>query len=424
MKKYILILAAAAVTGGVSAQKNKVVSAYNYDKAFQRSGKCKELVSGVEAINMAIENDQTKSWAKTWYYRGNLYFNMIASKDPECKKIDADALDKCTDSYLKALVLNFDDPELKKLDLEKEDGSDLMRFFGALQERPKMDDETYTATIMGRKLPGLAGEYANQGITKFSNKDYKGAQEDFGKSMMLSQMTGRLDTMLMYNTALASEYAGDYETAKQVYDGLIMMKYNVDGAGPDLYKSMFKIYKKEEDNVKAAEYIAKGRKAYPDDNSLLVLELEGFLQSGNNDEALANLNTGITNDPSNAVLYFARGTVYENLKDKYELLWDIPSNDGYLQLCAIMQKFVDQTISANTNYDPSRYEGNKVPMKLLLKDLLTTYKLGVKTLYYHNTRDGASDTSALDAKASEPMPRQEEVVVEEDDDCAGGACKI
>ncbi|WP_420936104.1 class 1a ribonucleoside-diphosphate reductase subunit alpha [Alteromonas sp. A081] len=115
---------------------------------------------------------------------------------------------------------------------------------------------------------------------------------------------------------------------------------------------------------------------------------------------------------------------YETLRNQYELLWDIPSNDGYLQLVGIMQKFIDQTISANTNYDPSRYDGNKVPMKLLLKDLLTTYKLGVKTLYYHNTRDGASDTSALDAKTSEPLPRQEEVVIEEDDDCAGGACKI
>ena len=59
MKKYILILAAAAITGGVSAQKNKVVSAYNYEKAFIRSGKCKELVSGVEAINLAIKHDQT-----------------------------------------------------------------------------------------------------------------------------------------------------------------------------------------------------------------------------------------------------------------------------------------------------------------------------------------------------------------------------
>jgi len=63
-------------------------------------------------------------------------------------------------------------------------------------------------------------------------------------------------------------------------------------------------------------------------------------------------------------------------------------------------------------------------MKLLLKDLLTTYKLGVKTLYYHNTRDGATDATAVDAKANVPLPRQEEVVVEEDDDCAGGACKI
>ncbi|KTG20675.1 ribonucleotide-diphosphate reductase subunit alpha [Pseudoalteromonas sp. XI10] len=103
---------------------------------------------------------------------------------------------------------------------------------------------------------------------------------------------------------------------------------------------------------------------------------------------------------------------YENLKNNYELLWDIPSNDGYLQLVGIMQKFVDQTISANTNYDPSKYEGGKVPMKVLLKDLLTAYKLGVKTLYYHNTRDGASDS-------------QDELTPEvEDDGCAGGACKI
>jgi ribonucleoside-diphosphate reductase alpha chain len=116
---------------------------------------------------------------------------------------------------------------------------------------------------------------------------------------------------------------------------------------------------------------------------------------------------------------------YENLKDKYELLWDIPSNDGYLQLCAIMQKFVDQTISANTSYNPSQYEGNKVPMKLLIKDLLTTYKLGIKTLYYHNTRDGAGEASDLDAATIAKQNTQAQVVIEaEDDDCAGGACKI
>jgi ribonucleoside-diphosphate reductase alpha chain len=113
---------------------------------------------------------------------------------------------------------------------------------------------------------------------------------------------------------------------------------------------------------------------------------------------------------------------YEKLKDKYELLWDLPSNDGYLQLAGIMQKFVDQTISANTSYDPNKYEGGKVPMKLLLKDLLTTYKLGIKTLYYHNTRDGADDPTQQALTGKDFVPQ--EVVEEDDDDCAGGACKI
>lgn len=115
---------------------------------------------------------------------------------------------------------------------------------------------------------------------------------------------------------------------------------------------------------------------------------------------------------------------YKALKNAYELLWDIPSNDGYLQLVAIMQKFIDQTISANTSYDPGKYDGNKVPMKLLLKDLLTTYKLGVKTLYYHNTRDGASDKSDTELAGAVQEPQAQTAIIEEDDDCAGGACKI
>ncbi|KHT28769.1 class 1a ribonucleoside-diphosphate reductase subunit alpha [Pectobacterium carotovorum] len=103
---------------------------------------------------------------------------------------------------------------------------------------------------------------------------------------------------------------------------------------------------------------------------------------------------------------------YETLKDAYELLWDMPNNDGYLQLVGLMQKFVDQAISSNTNYDPSRFPSGRVPMKQLLKDLVTAYKFGVKTLYYQNTRDGAEDVQ--DDLLAEPQ----------DDGCEGGACKI
>ncbi|WP_406704430.1 class 1a ribonucleoside-diphosphate reductase subunit alpha [Sodalis sp.] len=99
------------------------------------------------------------------------------------------------------------------------------------------------------------------------------------------------------------------------------------------------------------------------------------------------------------------------LQEAYELLWEMPSNDGYLHLVGVMQKFVDQAISANTNYDPFRFPAGKVPMKQLLKDLLTAYKFGVKTLYYQNTRDGAEDA-------------QEDMQSTQQDDCESGACKI
>jgi tetratricopeptide (TPR) repeat protein len=318
MKKYLLILTAAATTSVAFAQKSKVVSAYNYNKAFTRSQKCNELKDGLEAINQAKDHEQTKSWAKTWYYRGNLYYNVIASGKEECKSVAPEALEECTDSYLKALVLNFDDPELKKLDLEKQ--GDVMKFFTALQSNPKVDDELYTADIMGRKFPGLAGEYANKGITQFGAKDYKGAQASFSKSMMLSQMTGKVDTMTLYNTALASEYAEDFETAKQLYDGLIMMKYNVGDAGPDLYRSMSRIYKNEGNAEKAMEYIKKGREAYPNNNNLIVEELEDYLKNDKHEEALTSLKTAIVNDANNPVLYFAKGTVHESLKQEAEAI--------------------------------------------------------------------------------------------------------
>lgn len=77
---------------------------------------------------------------------------------------------------------------------------------------------------------------------------------------------------------------------------------------------------------------------------------------------------------------------FETLKEYYELAWDMNGNNGYLQLIGIMQKFVDQSISANTYYDPTKFANGLASFNVMLKDLLNAYKYGVKTLYYHNTR--------------------------------------
>ena len=78
-------------------------------------------------------------------------------------------------------------------------------------------------------------------------------------------------------------------------------------------------------------------------------------------------------------------------KNKYELLWDQKSPEGYIKIMAVLQKYIDQGISVNTSYNPQFFDDEKIPMSTMLKDLITCYKYGMKQLYYFNTYDGAGD---------------------------------
>jgi ribonucleoside-diphosphate reductase alpha chain len=82
---------------------------------------------------------------------------------------------------------------------------------------------------------------------------------------------------------------------------------------------------------------------------------------------------------------------YQHLKNNYTLLWDMPSNTGYINIVAVMQKFFDQAISGNWSYNPENYEDNEVPVSVMAQDFLTTYKYGWKTSYYQNTYDNKTD---------------------------------
>ena len=85
---------------------------------------------------------------------------------------------------------------------------------------------------------------------------------------------------------------------------------------------------------------------------------------------------------------------YPRLKNKYELLWDQQSPEGYIKILAVLQKYIDQGISVNTSYNPQYYEDEKIPMSTMLQHLLMAYKYGTKQLYYFNTYDGSGDDMA------------------------------
>ena len=82
---------------------------------------------------------------------------------------------------------------------------------------------------------------------------------------------------------------------------------------------------------------------------------------------------------------------YSHLKNSYTLLWDMKSNEGYINVIAVMQKFFDQAISGNWSYNPENYENGEVPISVMARDLLNTYKYGWKTSYYQNTMDGKTE---------------------------------
>ncbi len=82
---------------------------------------------------------------------------------------------------------------------------------------------------------------------------------------------------------------------------------------------------------------------------------------------------------------------YRRLKNKYQLLWDQRSPEGYLKIVSVLQKWIDQGISVNTSYNPQHYEDEKIPMSVMLQHMVMFYKYGGKQLYYLNTYDGAGE---------------------------------
>ena len=87
---------------------------------------------------------------------------------------------------------------------------------------------------------------------------------------------------------------------------------------------------------------------------------------------------------------------YHHMKNRYDLLWDQKTPDGYLKICAVLQKYIDQGISVNSSYNPEFFEDNKVPMSRLITDMITFYKYGGKQMYYNNTFDGAGEWKETD----------------------------
>jgi ribonucleoside-diphosphate reductase alpha chain len=96
---------------------------------------------------------------------------------------------------------------------------------------------------------------------------------------------------------------------------------------------------------------------------------------------------------------------YHMRKNFYDIAWDMRDNKALLDTAAVMQKFIDMSMSTNLYYNYSHYEDGIIPLSVIIKDQIYGYKYGLKNFYYANTPDGDGDT-------------------EKDMNCESGACAI
>ena len=266
MKKILLSLVLVMSTASLFAQNQKVQSAILYN----RHG---ELDKAQAAIDEAILNPKTSESAKTWYYRGEIYLSIFGSE--QYASLASDPLVTALESYSKSLVLDL-----------KNDFSDDSR----------------------RKIGSAFNNIYNRGVERYSKKDFVNALADFERLLVLTPG----DTNLIFNAALASEKLNDNARAVKYFNNLLAIDFKTAA----IYQTLAQIMKEEKDTARAIEYLAAGRKAFPNEVGLVIDELNIYMLQNRQAEIVANLNEAIKLAPENATLYYALGYAHDRQKNE------------------------------------------------------------------------------------------------------------
>jgi tetratricopeptide (TPR) repeat protein len=269
MKKTILTALIMYFTISMIGQTSERTSAFNY----HRYGK---LDLAKESIDKAVQNEKTIMDAKTWFYRGNIYYDIGVSTDSNFQKLDPDPFGVAFTSYTRA----------KELDTKGEYATDILKYTIAVGEG-----------------------YYNIGVINYNESKFKEAALNFEKSFNVSKSVNRIDTSALVNAAVSATQGNETGMAKNYYQQLIDM-----GAQkPDVYASLSEIYKAEGDTALALQKVQEGRSLFPEDFNLLIAETNIYLATDEKEKAMTNLETALEMDSSNPSIFFAVGTIYDQV---------------------------------------------------------------------------------------------------------------
>jgi tetratricopeptide (TPR) repeat protein len=319
MRKIMLSSALLLFSLASFAQKHQVVSAYNYLKN-------NELNEAKAAIDEAAKNEQTIGLAKTWVYRGQVYY-AIALDTTGTYNVP-DALDISLSSF----------KEGGKLDTKKEFEEDI-----------------------SRGVEGIAFMNFNRGVIPYNNKEFELALKHFNAVSeaydFLNQTynLGIVDTTAMFYGAFAATGCRKYDIAKNKYETLLSANHKK----PEIFQGLEVIALSMGDTAQALKYIEQGRTMFPDNNQLMFDELNIYLAQNKTQEVLNKLKDAIAKNPSSVELNYVLGNKYDsNLKDTANAI------KYYEAALKIKPDFFDALYSAGALYYNQAVSINDVMNKL------------------------------------------------------------
>ncbi len=270
-KLLVLLVVSIFITMGSYAQKNKRTSAFMYNKN-------KQYDKAMVAIDEAVKHPKTINDARTWMYRGIIYYNIASDTSAAVQNLAPDAAEIAVKSFAKAR---------------------------------EYDEKDAFQGEMAMYLLNLTNMFYQKGATGFRNSDYEGALINFKQAFDIAQMDGNFDTIAAFNIGMSGIYSDNQAVAIEYLQKCVDVKF----MDPRVYLFYSRAEKQLGDTTKAFEILNLGREYFPDENSLQLEEAQLFLETGNNDMLVNSLKEAIAADPSNPNLYRVIGQTYENIGD-------------------------------------------------------------------------------------------------------------
>lgn len=348
MKKTILLLISVVTISMAMAQKGKVTTAV----ALLDQG---DVTKAKEAIDEAITNEKSSTWPKTYIVAAKVYSKLTRDGKDDTGVI------KASEFYSKAIELD------KKGD---EKGKKIGRY---KQE-------------IGQAIMLFSNELTNAGVQAFNKEDFSNAVKAFENLLTLTNneyvtaiQGEKVDTAIIFNTALAAYNGKDWETAEKYFNQTIDLKY---GEG-DAVLLLHNVFSSSGDSIKMGPNLLRGFQAYPEDNRILTELISFYLKTNQNDKALDYLNKAIESDQSNPSYYYARGVLNDNSKNFDDALADYNKcleldpeyfNALYNMGVLYFNKAVEQMTEANMETDFKKFEAKKAIGEATFKESLPYFE--------------------------------------------------